>query len=99
MCVYLTSDTFDENLFFHPTKCNNGCHPVTLLEATSHEQIKLAKIVAEDKEASPCSISALSTLVKKRKVQCEKTSKRLAATIDNMLDVEHTYLPFDQEIS
>ncbi len=99
MCVYLTSDTFDENLFFHPTKCNDGCRPVTLLEVTSHEQIELAKIVAEDKEALPRSVSALSTLVKKRKVQCEKASKRLAAAIDNMLDVEHTYLPFDQEIS
>ncbi|KAK0237582.1 hypothetical protein EDD85DRAFT_789737 [Armillaria nabsnona] len=68
--------------------CNDGCHPVTLLEATSHEQIELAKIVAEDKEASPRSVSALSTLVKKRKVQCEKASKRLAAAINNMLNVE-----------
>ncbi|SJK99631.1 uncharacterized protein ARMOST_02939 [Armillaria ostoyae] len=69
--------------------CNDDCRPVTLLEATSHKQIELAKIVTEDKEASPCSVSALSTLVKKCKVQCEKASKRLAAAIDNMLDVEH----------
>ncbi len=71
----------------------------TLLEVTSHKQIELAKIVAEDKEALPRSVSALSTLVKKCKVQCEKASKRLAATINNMLNVECTYLPFDQEIS
>ncbi|KAK0438715.1 uncharacterized protein EV420DRAFT_1735977 [Desarmillaria tabescens] len=69
--------------------CNDGCRPITLLEATPDEQIELAKIVAEDKDASPCSVSALSTLVKKRKVQYERASKRLAAAIDNMLDVEH----------
>ncbi len=99
MCVYLTSDTFDKNLFFHPTKCNDGCCPVTLLEVPPTSKSNWPKIVAEDKEASPRSVSALSTLVKKRKVQCEKAFKRLAATIDNMLDVERTYLPFDQEIS